>query len=157
MNTCRLAQNDFVRLAVLAALLVATVAHAEPPTPATPATPVDQIEDAGPVFNAGSQYTAVYRQARGEWQILPATGQDLAIATGDCATGTVHPNGVWLVTRDDAGRVQLLAPSTTELPAGAADTIAVRACDQPEAGALVLPQPLIDLLAADAGAVLIDE
>ena len=140
--------NDFIRLAFLVGLLSATVAHAEPIAP---------VEDTGPVFNAGSQYTAVYRQSRGEWQILPATGQDLAIDTGDCATGAVHPKGVWLVSRDDAGRVQLVAPSTTELPAGAADTIAVRACDQAEPDALVLPQPLIDLLAADTGAVLIDE
>jgi hypothetical protein len=146
---CRLASNDLVRLAVLYAALFATVAaHAAPPA---------GIEETGPVFNAGSQYTAVYRQSRGEWQILPVTGQDLAIDTGDCATGAVHPNGVWLVSRDDQGRVQLVAPSTTALPAGAPDTIAVRACDAPEADALVLPQPLIDLLASESGAVLIDE
>jgi hypothetical protein len=147
MNACKYLNNDFIRLAFLVGLLTATVAHAEPVAPA---------EDTGPVFNAGSQYTAVYRQSRGQWQILPATGQDLAIATGDCATGNVIPKGVWLVTRDDAGRVQLLAPSTTELPAGASDTIAVRACDQAEPDALVLPQPLIDLLASDAGAVLVE-
>ena len=156
MNTfTRLVQNDFVRLAVLAALLTATVAHAET-LPAAPAAAND-IEDAGPVFNAGSQYTAVFHQSQGRWSILPATGQDLTIAIGDCATGDVHPRGVWLVSRDDAGRVQLVAPSTTVLPAGAADTLAVRACDQAEPGAVVLPQPLIDLLAADTGAVLIDE
>ena len=156
MNTfSRFAQNDFVRLAVLAALLVATVAHAGPAPAAEPADAT--VEDAGPVFNAGSQYTAVFHQAQGQWRILPVTGQDLAIATGDCATGSVHPKGVWLVTRDDAGNVQLVAPSTTPLPAGASDTIAVRACDAPAADALVLPQPLIDLLAAGAGAVLIDE
>lgn len=146
---CKYLDNDFVRLAFLVALLTASVAAAAPQDAA--------IEDAGPVFNAGSQYTAVYRQSLGQWRILPATGQDLDIATGDCATGSVHPKGVWLVTRDDQGRVQLLAPSTTDLPAGTADTIAVRACDQAEPGALVLPQPLIDLLAADTGAVLIDE
>ena len=148
MNACKNLNNDFVRLAFLVALLTATVANAAPQAA--------DIEDAGPVFNAGSQYTAVYQQSRGQWQILPATGQDLAIATGDCATGAVHPKGVWLVTRDDAGRVLLVAPSTTKLPAGAADTIAVRACDQAEPDALVLPQPLIDLLASDAGAVLIE-
>jgi hypothetical protein len=157
VNTfCRFAQNDFVRLAVLAALLASTVAHAEP-IPATAPVAEDPIEDAGPVFNAGSQYTAVFHQAQGQWRILPVTGQDLAIATGDCAAGRVHPKGVWLISRDDEGRVQLVAPSTTPLPAGAPDTIAVRSCDAPEADALVLPQPLIDLLAADAGAVLIDE
>ena len=148
MNACsKFLHNDFIRLAFLVGLLTATVAHAGP---------VQEIEDAGPVFNASSQYTAAYHQARGEWRILPASGQDLVIATGDCATGTVHPKGVWLVTRDDAGRVQLVAPSTTELPAGASDTIAVRACNDPEADALVLPQPLIDLLASDAGAVWIE-
>ena len=140
--------NDFVRLAFLVGLLAATVV--------VNAEPVQPIEDAGPVFNASSQYTAVYRQAAGQWRILPATGQDLAIATGDCAAGRTIPKGVWLVTRDDQGRVELLAPSTTELPAGAADTVAVRACDQAEPGALALPQPLIDLLASDAGAVLVE-
>ena len=140
-------QNDFVRLAFLVGLLAATVAHAEP---------VQPIEDAGPVFNASSQYTAVYDQAQGQWRILPVTGQDLVIATGDCATGNTLPTGVWLVSRDDAGRVQLVAPSTTTLPAGALDTVAVRACDAPEADALVLPQPLIDLLANESGAVLVE-
>jgi hypothetical protein len=139
--------NDFVRLAFLVGLLAATVAHAGP---------VQPIEDAGPVFNAASQYTAAYDQAHGQWRILPASGQDLAIDIGDCATGKAIPTGVWLVSRDDAGRVQLVAPSTTVLPSGASDTIAVRACDAPEAGALVLPQPLIDLLASDAGAVWIE-
>jgi hypothetical protein len=139
--------NDFVRLAFLVGLLAATVANAEP---------VQPIEDAGPVFTASSQYTAVYRQAAGQWRILPATGQDLAIATGDCAAGRAIPKGVWLVTRDDQGRVELLAPSTTPLPDGVADTVAVRACDQAEPGALALPQPLIDLLANDAGAVLVE-
>ena len=73
------------------------------------AGPAQPIEDAGPVFNASSQYTAVYQQAQGQWRILPATGQDLAIATGDCAAGRAIPKGVWLVTRDDQGRVELLA------------------------------------------------
>jgi hypothetical protein len=147
MNACKYLNNDFIRLAFLVGLLTATVAHAAPPPAA--------IEDAGPVFNAGSQYTAVYHQARSQWQILPATGQDLAIDTGACANGNVLPKGVWLVTRDADGRVQLVAPSTTALPAGAADTVAVRSCDEAGADALAVPQPLIDLLAADAGAVLI--
>jgi hypothetical protein len=139
--------NDFIRLAFLVGLLATAVAHAEP---------VGPVEDAGPVFNASSQYTAVYHPAAAQWRIVPASGQDLAIDTGDCAANVAIPKGVWLVTRDDAGRVELLAPSTTPLPAGAADTIAVRACDAPEAGALVLPQPLIDLLASESGAVLVE-
>ena len=145
----RFASNDFVRLGVLYAALFAIVFGG--------AAQAQDADDTGSVFNAGSQYTAVFHQARGQWQILPATGQDLAIDTGECANGTVHPRGVWLVSRDDQGRVQLVAPSTTVLAAGQADTIAVRACDQAGADALALPQPLIDLLASDTGAVLIDE
>jgi hypothetical protein len=149
MNTlCRFAMNDFVRLAVLAAGLTATVAFAAP-------APATDIEDAGPVFNAGSQYTAVLDQAAGRWQILPLTGHDLAIDTADCASGARHPAGVWLVSFDAEGRVQLVAPSTTALPPGVADTIPVRNCEDAGADALAVPQPLIDLLAADAGAVLI--
>lgn len=148
MNTVsKLIHNDFVRIACLVGLLAATVAHAGP---------AGKIEDAGPVFTAASQYTAVYRQSQGQWRILPATGQDLAIATGDCPAGRAIPAGLWLVTRDDDGRVQLLAPSATALPDGASDTVAVRACDQAEAGALRLPQPLIDLLASESGAVLVE-
>jgi hypothetical protein len=146
---CRLASNDLVRLAVMYAALTAAVLAGN--------ASAAEIEDAGPVFNSSSQYTAVYRQGEGRWQILPVTGQDLAIDTGECAADATIPKGVWLVTRDAEGRVQLLAPSTTVLPAGAADTIAVRPCDQSEPGALALPQALIDLLAADTGAVLIDE
>lgn len=148
MNTfAKFLHNDFVRLAFLVGLLAATVAHAEP---------VPSIEDAGPVFNASSQYTATYDQAHGQWRILPVSGQDLAIGIGDCATGNTIPSGIWLVSRDDAGRVQLVAPSTTTLPAGASDTVAVRACDAAEADALVVPQPLIDLLANESGAVLVE-
>ena len=148
---CKLLSNDMFRLAILYAALFTTVAAGAAPAHAA------GIEDAGPVFTAGSHYSAVYRQSSGRWQILPATGQDLVIDTGDCATGVRHPEGVWLVSRDDQGRVQLVAPSTTVLAPGQADTIAVRSCDQPGDQALVLPQPLIDLLAADTGAVLIDE
>ena len=148
---CKLITNDMFRLAVLYAALFGAVAAGAAPVNAA------EIEDAGPVFTAGNHYSAVYRQSANQWQILPATGQDLAIDTGDCATGARHPKGVWLVSRDDEGRVQLVAPSTTVLAPGQADTIAVRACDEPEDRALVLPQPLIDLLAADTGAVLIDE
>ena len=147
----KIATNDLVRLAVLYAALFGTMVAFAAPARAT------EFEDTGPVFTAGSHYGAVYHQSRSQWQILPVTGQDLAVDTGDCATGTVLPKGVWLVSRDDQGRVQLVAPSTTVLAPGQADTIAVRSCDQPEDQALVLPQPLIDLLAADTGAVLIDE
>lgn len=117
-----------------------------------------QNQDAdAPQYNAGSQYTAEFSQTSGHWHLMPANGQDLEIDTGTCATGSVHPNGLWLLVRDADGRPELLAPSSTALPAGASDRIAIRSCDEADGKALALPQVLIDLLAADTGAVLLDD
>jgi hypothetical protein len=41
----------------------------------------------------------------------------------------------------------------TRLPAGASDHIALRACDQAHGRELAVPQTVLDLLAANTGAV----
>src|SRR4249919_1831999 len=124
----------------------------------TPAVAAAQTQDSdAPQYIAGSQYTAELNQTTGHWHLLPANGQDVVIDTGTCATGAVHPKGLWLLVRDANGRPELLAPSTTPLPAGSPDRIAIRACDQATGRELAVPQVVIDLLAADTGAVLLND
>jgi len=124
----------------------------------TPAIAAAQSLDAdAPQYDAGSQYTAELNQSTGHWHLLPANGQDVVIDTGTCGTGAVHPKGLWLLVRDAQGQPELLAPSTTPLPAGSPDHIAIQSCDKATGNALAVPQPLIDLLAADTGAVLLDD
>jgi hypothetical protein len=114
-------------------------------------------ESDAPQYIAGSQYTAELNQTTGHWHLLPANGQDVVIDTGTCATGAVHPKGLWLLVRDANGRPELLAPSTTPLPAGSPDRIAIRSCDEATGKALAVPQVVIDLLTADTGAVLLND
>ena len=127
-------------------------------TALTPAVAGAQtLESETAQYTAGSQYTAELNQTTGHWRLMPANGQDVVIDTGTCATGAVHPKGLWLLVRDANGRPELLAPSTTPLPAGSPDRIAIRACDQATGRELAVPQVVIDLLAADTGAVLLND
>lgn len=137
-------RNSLISL-MFSATLVPAAAFAQSP------------EADAPEFVAGSQYTAELNQTNGHWRFLPAGGQDVVIDTGTCATGTVLPNGLWLLVRDADGRPELLAPSTTPLPAGSPDHVAIRACDQAGDHALAVPQVVIDLLASNTGAVLLDD
>jgi hypothetical protein len=117
-------------------------------------TPIASFDNADPVYVAGSQYTAILDQASQHWQLLPASGQVLDISSTACKAGAPIADGVWLLVLDADGRPSLVAPSTTALPAGAADHVALRACDE-SAGddAVFAPQELIDLLAINTGAI----
>ena len=138
-----------MRTSILSLLLAAAL---------TPAVAGAQTtESDAPQYIAGSQYTAELNQTTGHWRLLPANGQDVVIDTGTCVTGAVHPNGLWLLVRDAQGRPELLAPSSTPLPAGSPERIAIRSCDQAKGNALAVPQVVIDLLAADTGAVMLDD
>ena len=137
-----------IRALVVAAAILA-------PLPALSAPP------AHPDYQPGGQYTARLDQARQQWQLLPADGNDLQVsASGDCAgdAATVPP-GLWLLARDAAGLPQLRAPSTTPLPAGHPGEVALVACGQAtSAGAeLAAPPLLIDWLASHSGAVWVDD
>jgi hypothetical protein len=110
-----------------------------------------------PAYVTRDQYTAVLHQARGAWQIQPADGHDLLIDTLSCAHGSVLPTGVWLLVADERGRVDLVAPSVTALPAGRADRVHLRSCEEAGAQDLAAPQLLIDLLAERSGAVFVHE
>jgi len=105
------------------------------------------------VFVPGGQFTATFDQTQNVWRFLPMNGQDVVVDAGACATGAMAPVGVWLLQLDRQGRPELVAPSVTPLPAGASDHIALRACDQAHGRELAVPQTVLDLLAANTGAV----
>ncbi|MEO6626019.1 MAG: hypothetical protein ABIN37_14475 [Burkholderiaceae bacterium] len=109
-----------------------------------------------PVFMHG-QYTATLDQNSQHWRLLPHEGQDVEMFSParQCANDKPIPQGVWLVTRDDHGRPELLAPSVTELPTGYSERVQLLACGERGNGkpALSAPQILIDVLAERTGAI----
>jgi hypothetical protein len=114
--------------------------------------PVDEA-----VFVPGGQFTATFDQTQNVWRFLPMNGQDVTVDAGACSTGAMAPFGVWLLQLDRQGRPELVAPSVTPLPAGAADHIALRACDQAHGRELAVPQTVLDLLATNTGAVYVGD
>ena len=136
---------------LLAGMLLSTSALASPSLPAGDAS------SGQPVFNAGSQYTATLDQTHNRWRLQPVNGQDVTIDTGDCGTGAMVPAGVWLLVVDAQGGAELLAPSVTRLPAGQSDRVALRACDKARGRQLAVPQSVLDLLAANTGAIYVTE
>jgi len=109
------------------------------------------------VFVPGGQYTATLDQTQNVWRFLPMNGQDVIVDAGRCTTGAMAPVGVWLLQYDRQGRLELVAPSVTALPAGAPDHIALRACDQAHGRELAVPQTVLDLLATNTGAVYVGD
>ncbi|OGT60332.1 MAG: hypothetical protein A3E01_16025 [Gammaproteobacteria bacterium RIFCSPHIGHO2_12_FULL_63_22] len=105
------------------------------------------------MYDPGSQYTASLDQTHNQWRLQPASGDDLIIDTGTCATGTMVPSGVWLVVRDPQGRPELLAPSVTRLPHGVPDRVALRSCGKATGRELAVPQTVLDLLSERSGAI----
>ncbi len=107
-----------------------------------------------PAFIADTQYSAVFEQERGSWLLVPPAGGVLTHqGVGHCRDDQAIAPGLWLVTRDAVGLVELVAPSVTPLPAGHPDRIALLACDSSEAYGLHLPRALIEQLARDHGVV----
>lgn len=124
------------------------------------ASPQALAQDAAadPVYIAGRDYTAAFSQRDGRWRLLPADGQDVEISPLACPASAPIPTGIWLLTRDAQGRPELLAPSATALPPGGSERVALRPCDQADAGAgLAVPQAVIDLLAANTGSIYVGE
>jgi len=142
--------NRTFRLSLIAvAALAAAAAQAKP-------------RAADPVFVAGSQYSAVLSQADRSWRLLPLDGADVELRAGggaSCASSAPLARGVWLVTRDESGRLELVAPSSTALAAGAPTHVALVACGDADARspAVVAPRVLVDWLGSSAGAVYADE
>lgn len=109
------------------------------------------------VYVPGGQYTAALDQTQNVWRFLPLNGQDLLIDAGTCSTGAMAPSGVWLLLLDRHGRPELVAPSNTRLPPGSPDHIALRACDQASGRELAVPQAVLELLAANTGAIYVGD
>ena len=118
-------------------------------------------ETVSAVYVEGGQYTAVLNQRTQAWRLLPASGPDLAVSAAEtgCTPGGHLPAGIWLVTSDANGKPVLAAPSTTELPAGHPEQIALRACGEAGDGAphLTAPQGLIDWLTYNTGAIYVED
>lgn len=141
----KLAPNLASSATLIAAMLISAVAGAVGPAPFH--APPDSM------YDPGSQYTASLDQTHNQWHLQPASGDDLLIDTGTCATGTMVPAGVWLVVRDAQGRPELLAPSVTPLPRGATERVALRSCGKATGSELAVPQTVLDLLAERSGAI----
>ncbi len=123
------------------------------------AAPAQDIEDAGPVYVAGGQYTASLEQTAGTWQLLPLNGEDRSVQADNCTQSVYLPSGVWLINRDIRGRPELIAPSTTSLPNGLRDRVKLVACDAPPTreAALRAPRELVTWLTENTGAVRIND
>ena len=141
----KLAPNLTHAATLLAAFLISATAGATGPAPFHGAP--------DSMYDPGSQYTASLDQTHNQWHLQPASGDDLLIDTGTCATGTMVPAGVWLVVRDAKGRPELLAPSVTPLRRGESERVALRSCGKASGRELAVPQTVLDLLTERSGAI----
>ena len=111
-----------------------------------------------PVYFDGGQYSASLSQNARQWRLQPLDGNDVEVIDRACMNRSHVPDGVWLVSHDAEGHLQLLAPSTTILPTGYPEQIALRACG--EAGtdtALQVPPVVLTWIENNVNSVLIDE
>ena len=130
---------------MLTSLLAANATHAAAPV----------ADDA--VFVEGTRYSAVFSPDQRSWRLLPADGDDIHLTLSpDCGRGTSLPRGLWLLTRDGEGRPQLVAPSSTALPAGHAGQVRLVGCDQAASAgetALAVPAHLVQWLEHRSGSI----
>ncbi len=116
----------------------------------------EATDDDAPWYVPGGHFGASYEQSSGRWRLLPLDGEDVEVrASADCGSEPPIPAGLWLVVPESNGDVNLLAPSTTELPSDHGGVVALRACGDPRNGvaALRAPRSLIDWLVERAGAI----
>ncbi|MGH8090779.1 MAG: hypothetical protein ACREO6_04915 [Rudaea sp.] len=111
-----------------------------------------------PVYFESGQYTALFAQGAQRWHLQPLDGDVVDVVDRACVSELRLPRGVWLVTRDAAGRLQLVAPSATELPAGFPGQVHLVACgSDADRGAFGVPDIVLTWLAGNSGSVMIDE
>jgi hypothetical protein len=117
----------------------------------------DDIEDAGPQFTAGSQYSAKLEQTSGRWQLSPIDTADREVVNA-CPQQIYLPQGIWLLNRNRHGNLELQAPSGTALPPGHKGRVQLLSCEAAGAqpNALRAPSALIEWLAEHTGAVMVD-
>ena len=110
------------------------------------------------VFVEGARYNAVLDPHAGTWRLLPTDGAERRLRVADrCVGGTVPPPGLWLMSRDDRGRPELVALSSTPLPSGHAGRIALVECGPhaplPGAEAIAVPPGLLAWLQQHSGTI----
>lgn len=111
-----------------------------------------------PVYFDGGQYSAALSQSARQWHLQPLSGDDVEVIDRSCMNRTHVPVGVWLVTRSEDGRLQLLAPSSTILPSGYPQQIALRACgDSGTEASLQVPPVVLGWINDNVNSVLIDD
>lgn len=111
-----------------------------------------------PVYFESGQYSAVFAQGALRWRLQPLAGDVVDVVDRACANDLRLPRGVWLVTRDDADRLQLVAPSTTELPPDFPEQLRLVACGSgQERGTFGVPDIVLTWLAGNSGSVMINE
>lgn len=115
------------------------------------------IEDAGPQYIAGSQYSAKLEQTTGRWELSPIDAADSEVLS-TCKQQVYLPQGIWLLNRDRQGNLELQAPSGTALPPGHRGRVQLVSCEAAGAqpNSLRAPSTLINWLAEHTGAVMVD-
>jgi hypothetical protein len=111
-----------------------------------------------PQYIFDGQYTAALQQHAQHWRLLPLRGEQVDV-TENCRNSASVPAGLWYVSQDSDGKLQLVAPSVTTLPEGFPDHVALRACGEQSSAqaALFVPATALEWIAANAGTVLIDD
>ncbi len=117
----------------------------------------DDIEEAGPQFTAGSQYSATLEQTSGRWQLTPIDAEDREVVS-ECKQQVYLPQGIWLLNRNRQGNLELQATSGTALPPGHNGRVQLVSCEAAGAqpNALRAPGELVAWLAEHTGAVMVD-
>ncbi len=86
---------------------------------------------------------------------------DVIDHTAACKNAVHIPHGVWMVTSNNAGQAQLLAPSATALPAGFPQQLELRACSDPGnadgSATLLVPAVVLDWIRSNVSSVMIDD
>ena len=138
---------------LLTSLIAAGALALSAPTSAT-------TGDEAVYFDAG-QFSATLLQNAHEWRLQPITGNAVDVIDRDPACrahAPAIPHGVWLVTRDDGGRLQLVAPSSTNLPSGFPPQLRLVACGSGDGhDAVAVPDIVLTWLAGNSGSVMINE
>lgn len=110
-------------------------------------------------LRAALDYGARFSPSHNSWQVFRSDGRSLRVlADADCANDLTPPEGLWLLTRNDVGEPELLAPSALPLPATHPGHVALLACDAPapvptDGEVLRVPAGLLQWLADNTGTV----
>jgi len=110
------------------------------------------------VYFESGQYSASLLQGARTWRLQPLVGDDVDVVDLTCINRQHVPRGIWLVSRDTEGRPQLIAPSSTTLPRGYPEHIALRACGEVSSdNTLGVPPIVLAWLEENVNSVLVDE